>query len=347
MCFYYASFVKWSKHQKQRMDFQISGEVAVKLERNASRHLWLLTVGLQQLACGFLRNHDNILCWHSIDKLPRWVLSCVPDLRDLAASQPAWTTGYSLELCWNWNDWNHIASAETLFSAVHITDSARSPGRYDRAMRCRKMTQLSTDMKQFWMSEMSNAFVSCEQGLEQAVEVGGRHWEGVSVDKHWRGRGSCGGCASSKLPSQKTILFFFIQKFSQWNAHRLKYRYNLPTRNRSNLCVVLLVAAIWQIHQLMRRAVWKLSFMWGFKRFLQDSLSTLQDPLLFIYFLYSFSYRNFPLSPSYLLLVSAPLPSVTFPPPPPPKIRPSSVQFSLARIQRGPGYPSALPHNPK
>lgn len=105
-----------------------------------------------------------------------------------------------------------------VFSSSH--HKQRPPGRYDHIMRHRapKMTHMSADMKQFgcrgcWMPLFHVNKVWNE--LWKWAGDTGRETAGVSVDKHWRGRGSCGGCASSKLPSQKMILFlsfFFIPK---------------------------------------------------------------------------------------------------------------------------------------
>lgn len=146
----------------------------------------------------------------------------------------------------------------------------------------------------------------------------------VSVDKH----GGYGAAAGAALPvncllrKQLCCLFFYF-----------KSERHMPTTRTCCclcLCAVSLMAAIWQ------------NFIWCYSSSLQYYRQTLQNPLrAYLLPLLIFSSRS-PLSPSYLLLASTSLPQflLSFPfPPPPPKIRPSSVQFSLARVQRRPHYP--------
>lgn len=264
--------------------------------------------------------------------------------------------GYSFELCRIPHDkWvsvgTHSANADTLFSAIHTTDSAHLAA-----------VIVSWDIAlPKWHSclQIWNCFgcLGCWTTLFHVNKVWNELWKwagdtgretaGVSVDKHWRGRAGCGGCASSKPPSRKIILclsfFFLFQKFSQRNAHRLKYTCNSPTGTRSSLCVVSLMAAVWLIHPPMWLTVWKLRVSC---EVLNASYRTLFRPgrilFMLIYFLCSFSHciLLFHHHPSCLsVLPSPPLLSLLLLQ----KIRPSSVQFSLARIQRGPGSPPLKP----
>lgn len=249
------------------------------------------------------------------------------------------TKGDSFELCWTphdkWWEWKHTDVQTHYFSRSHQC----SPGRSDRIPRfqnytvfCNYETCLGCRMPLSHVNEV----------LNEAVEVGGRHGEGDSrsqCGKTWRGRGSCGGCASSKLPSQKTALFFFCLFFliQKWNTHAHSHRdLQLFVRGLADGCHLANPSG----DAASCLKTWR--FIWCCRSSLQSPPQTLQDPPhAYLLSLLIFSSHS-PLSPSYLLLVCPSLPwfLLSFPfPPPLPKIRPSSVQFSLARVQRGPGYP--------
>lgn len=149
-------------------------------------------------------------------------MPCVPDLRDLPASQPGGPKVTHLNFAESLTINGGSGNAQM---CRHIISHQCSPGRSDRIPRfqnhtvfCNYETCLGCWMPLSHVNEV----------LNEAVEVGGRHGEGDSQSQcgqTWRGRGGCGGCASSKLPSQKTALFFFgLFLFQKWNTHARSHR---------------------------------------------------------------------------------------------------------------------------
>lgn len=250
------------------------------------------------------------------------------------------TKGYSFELWWTphdkWWEWKRTDVQTHYFSRSHPRQ--RSPGRSDRSMRylASKITPFSATMKHVWdVGCLCLMWTRFWTRLWRWAGDTGRETAGVSVDRHG---GDCGGCASSKLPSQKTALFFFVFfLFQKWNTQARSHRdLQLFVRGLTDGCHLANPSA----DAASCLKTWR--FIWCCRSSLQCSLQILQDPPhAYLLPLLIFSSHS-PLSPSYLLLVCPSLPwfLLSFPfPPPLPKIRPSSVQFSLAGVQRGPGYP--------